>query len=115
VAEGRELGEQRTARPEDLTGVDLLPARIAEARSRCPAGVRLQTGSATALAFGDGTFDIVMEIRRLFPSRTVTLRRRSLAPPIARAIAPRSSLLCRLLGAVPLLCTHYVGSIRPGA
>lgn len=155
------------ARPEDLTGVDLLPARIAEARSRCPADVRLETGRATALCFADGTFDIVLqatvfssildpevrrcvaaemlrvtkprglilwydffvnnprnpdvravtrpEIRRLFPNCAVTLRRLSLAPPIARAVAPRSSLLCRLLGTVPLLCTHYVGLIRPRA
>src|SRR5919199_2173766 len=39
------------ARPEHLSGVDLLPARIAQARARCPASVRLEVGSAAALPF----------------------------------------------------------------
>jgi hypothetical protein len=51
-------------------------------------------------------------IRELFPGCAVILRRVSLAPPLARAIAPRSALLCRILGAIPPLCTHYVGLIR---
>lgn len=52
------------------------------------------------------------EIRALFPQCDVTLRRVTLAPPLARAIAPYSRLVCDLLDAVPLLRTHYLGAIR---
>jgi SAM-dependent methyltransferase len=52
------------------------------------------------------------EIHRLFPGCSIDLRRATLAPPICRAVAPRSWLGCHLLGAIPLLRTHYVGVIR---
>jgi ubiquinone/menaquinone biosynthesis C-methylase UbiE len=53
------------------------------------------------------------EIRALFPSCTVELERITLAPPLARAIVPRSWLLASLLARVPLLCTHLLGVITP--
>src|SRR5204863_366926 len=49
------------ARPEDLTGIDLLPNRVADARHLCPPGVRLECGSATELPFEAGTFDLVLQ------------------------------------------------------
>lgn len=52
------------------------------------------------------------EIRRLFPGCRIDLRRITLAPPLARRIAPRSWLAAAILSAVPFLCTHYVGIIR---
>ena len=41
------------------------------------------------------------EIRSLFPGCDIELRRLTLAPPIARAIAPRSRAMWRLMNAVP--------------
>jgi ubiquinone/menaquinone biosynthesis C-methylase UbiE len=52
------------------------------------------------------------EIRQLFPNCSVELRRITLAPPLARRLAPWSWLVCYLLARVPLLCTHYLGAIR---
>jgi SAM-dependent methyltransferase len=45
----------------NLTGVDLMPEAIVQARLLCPAQVRLICGSATALEFPDGEFDIVCQ------------------------------------------------------
>lgn len=52
------------------------------------------------------------EIERLFAGCTIALARTGLAPPLRRALAPRSWLLAYLLSCVPALCTHYVGVIR---
>jgi ubiquinone/menaquinone biosynthesis C-methylase UbiE len=53
------------------------------------------------------------EIRRLFPGCRIALRRVTLAPPVARRVAPISWTLATLLEAVPFLRTHYSGVIRP--
>ena len=52
------------------------------------------------------------EIHRLFPDCRIELRRITLAPPIARRLAPYCRILCCLLEKIPLLCTHYLGAIR---
>lgn len=52
------------------------------------------------------------EVHRLFPSCSIDLRRVSLAPPVARALAPCSWLLCCLLARVAPLRSHYLGAIR---
>jgi SAM-dependent methyltransferase len=52
------------------------------------------------------------EIHSLFPNCDVYLERITLAPPIARRIAPQSWLLCYLLSKFPWLCSHYIGVIR---
>ncbi|HXI72597.1 MAG TPA: class I SAM-dependent methyltransferase [Verrucomicrobiae bacterium] len=46
------------ARPENLAGVDLIPARIAAARKRHPA-IAFELANAEVLPFADGTFDLV--------------------------------------------------------
>ncbi len=51
------------------------------------------------------------EIRRLFPGCSVELDRVTLAPPVARLVAPLSWTLCLLLNLVPPLRTHYLGVI----
>ena len=51
-------------------------------------------------------------IRRLFPGCSVELDRVTLAPPVARLVAPLSWTLCLLLNLVPPLRTHYLGVIR---
>jgi ubiquinone/menaquinone biosynthesis C-methylase UbiE len=152
------------ASADNLTGIDLIPERIAAARARLPASVRLEVGSAAALDVPDESFDIVLqstvlssvldagirgdiaselrrvvrrgglilwydffvnnprnrdvrglklaEIRGLFPDCQVDLRRVTLAPPLARAVVPRSRLLAELLLTLPWLRTHYCGVVR---
>jgi len=49
------------ARPENLWGVDLLSARIAEAKMLCPPEVNLQCQDATHLNMPDASFDVVLQ------------------------------------------------------
>jgi len=46
------------ARPEQITGIDLLVDRLVAARQVCPAAVSLVGGNAAALAFPDATFGL---------------------------------------------------------
>jgi SAM-dependent methyltransferase len=55
------------------------------------------------------------QIRRLFPDCAVQLRRVTLVPPLARGLARVSPHVCALLAAIPLLRTHYLGTITPVA
>lgn len=52
------------------------------------------------------------EIQELFPGCRLDLKRITLAPPLARRVAPYSPLLCYFLEKIPLLCTHYLGAIQ---
>jgi SAM-dependent methyltransferase len=52
------------------------------------------------------------ELAALFPNCAIAREPITLAPPIARLIAPRSLLLCQLLGKLAPLCTHYLAIIR---
>jgi ubiquinone/menaquinone biosynthesis C-methylase UbiE len=49
------------ARPENLTGVDLLAERVAEAMKLCPPQVKIHQANAASLRFADGTFDLVFQ------------------------------------------------------
>jgi ubiquinone/menaquinone biosynthesis C-methylase UbiE len=52
---------QWRARPENITGVDLRPECIAEARRLCPAEVELHCLNAVRLPHKQGAFDLVMQ------------------------------------------------------
>jgi SAM-dependent methyltransferase len=52
------------------------------------------------------------EIYELFPNCEIYLKRITLAPPLARIIAPHSLFLCYLLEKLKLLNTHYIGLIK---
>jgi ubiquinone/menaquinone biosynthesis C-methylase UbiE len=52
------------------------------------------------------------EIKTLFPHCDIRMQRITLAPPIARRVAPYSWLLCYFLSQIPWLCSHYIGVIR---
>ncbi len=49
------------ARPENLTGNDLLADRVAVARRLCAPAVKLECASAAQLPFSDATFDLVLQ------------------------------------------------------
>jgi len=49
------------------------------------------------------------EVRALFPGFGGDLASVTLAPPLARAVAPWSTGLCAILQLVPFLRTHYLG------
>ena len=49
------------ARPENVTGIDLLPDRVTTARRLCPPTVRIQCASAAELPFCDQMFDLVLQ------------------------------------------------------
>jgi SAM-dependent methyltransferase len=51
------------------------------------------------------------DIRGFFPGCRVTLKRVTLAPPLARLIAPRSRFFFEALTELRFLSTHYVGLI----
>jgi len=52
------------------------------------------------------------EIRNLFFGCEYLFQRLTLAPPLLRALAPRSWLLCALLSQIDFLKTHYFAVIR---
>jgi SAM-dependent methyltransferase len=51
------------------------------------------------------------EMKRLFPGCHVQARRVTLAPPLARRLAPRSWFVCELLVRAPFLRTHWLALI----
>lgn len=54
------------------------------------------------------------EIKRLFPDCSFHFSKTTLAPPIGRALAPYSFLLCYLLEKLPFLRTYYLVAIKKG-
>jgi ubiquinone/menaquinone biosynthesis C-methylase UbiE len=49
------------ARPENVTGVDLLEGRVAQAKRLCPAHVEIHRANAATLSFPDQSFDLVFQ------------------------------------------------------
>jgi len=153
------------ARPENLSGIELIDERVTEAIHLCPKDVKISQGNAAKLRLPDEMFDLVLqstvftsvldvetkkrmaaemcrvlkpngsilwydyhmnnpknpdvkgvkmnEIKALFPQCEIRMHRITLAPPIARRVAPYSWLLCYFLSKIPWLCSHYIGVIRP--
>ena len=152
------------ADPENITGVDLLPDRIAKAKKLCPQGVTVHCDNAAKLAFESASFDLVFqftvftsifdfnmkklmaqemlrvaadggliiwydfyvnnprnpdvrgirkhEIAKLFPNCRIGLHKVTLAPPLARFLAPFSWAACYALEQSCIFNTHYLGVIR---
>ena len=152
------------ASPDNVTGIDVLPDRVAKARQLCPQGVHIHCGNAAKLPFADAGLDLVVqftvfssildmsvkemlaremlrvlkesgfilwydlyvnnprnpdvrgigrnEILHLFPGCRTELHRVSLAPPLARLLAPYSWLGCYALERMRVLNTHYLAVIQ---
>ena len=146
--------------PRHLTGIELLPDRLAQARERLPAALRLLAGDAAEADIPPASQDLVLQatvfssllddafqqrladalwrwlkpggaviwydftvdnprnrdvrgvpvarIRALFPQGTVTARRVTLAPPLARAACRVHPRLHDALNLLPLLRTHVL-------
>jgi ubiquinone/menaquinone biosynthesis C-methylase UbiE len=73
------------ARPENVTGIDLLPQRLSKARRLCPPAVRIECASAATLPFSDGTFDLVLQSTMFTSILDPDLRRR-IAAEMMRAV-----------------------------
>lgn len=80
------------ARPENLTGVDLLPERITQARLFSPRGLRLSEGNAAQLDFPDGSFDIVFQAT-MFTSILDDDLKQSVAAEMVRVLKPDGVVL----------------------
>lgn len=52
------------------------------------------------------------DIHALFPGCRIRLRGITLMPPLVRMIAPVSWIACQLLSLIPLLRTHYLGTVK---
>ena len=146
--------------PTHLSGAELLPERLAQARAVLPPAVTLWAGDATLMDIAPASQDIVFQstvfssllgddfqqrladamwrwvapgggvlwydftvnnprnrdvrgvplarVRSLFPQASVTARRVTLAPPIARAVCRLSPALYPVFNALPLLRTHVL-------
>lgn len=79
------------AAPADIAGVDLSAARIAAAKTRCPAA-DLQVGDAAQLPWPDATFDVVFQSTVMTSILSTDVRRR-VAAEMLRVVKPRGALL----------------------
>jgi SAM-dependent methyltransferase len=73
------------AQPEYIVGVDLLLDRVTEAKKLCPEAVRVQCGSAAALAFPSDTFDLVLQ-STVFTSVLDTSMKQQMASEMLRVV-----------------------------
>jgi SAM-dependent methyltransferase len=80
------------AQPDRLHGIDLLPERIAQARRVCAPAVALSLGGATALPYGDGSFDLVLQAT-MFSSILDPAVRRAMALELLRVLRPAGAVL----------------------
>jgi ubiquinone/menaquinone biosynthesis C-methylase UbiE len=160
------------ARRDQLAGIDLIPARVQEARARLGSARTegpghsegepdIRTGNATDLPWGEGAFDLVVlstmlssildegmrrvvaseaarvlkpsgavlwydfffdnprnravrgvrrrEVEQLFPGFSMEMKKITLAPPLARWLAPRAEPVAVLLDKARLFSTHLLG------
>ncbi|HLZ44590.1 MAG TPA: class I SAM-dependent methyltransferase [Gemmatimonadales bacterium] len=73
------------ARPELVTGVDLLAERITRARQALPAAVHLECANAAQLPFANGAFDLVLQAT-MFTSVLDRELRRKIAGEMLRVL-----------------------------
>jgi ubiquinone/menaquinone biosynthesis C-methylase UbiE len=80
------------ARPEHITGIDLLVDRVAEARALCPEAVSIVYGNAAALAFPDATFDLIVQ-STVFTSVLDTSMQQQMASEMLRVMKEDGCIL----------------------
>ena len=116
VADARELPFSADSFDLALAWTSFSSMRDPEMRLRVAEEIRRVVRPGGAVLWHDfwvnvGNSDVVPmrreEIRRLFPNCKMDARRATLAPPIARRVAPRSWFLCQVLATMPFLRTHW--------
>jgi ubiquinone/menaquinone biosynthesis C-methylase UbiE len=80
------------ARPENVTGIDLLAERVSRARSMCPRAVRIECASAAELPFSDERFDLVLQAT-VFTSILEQDLKRRVAAEMMRVVKPEGFIL----------------------
>jgi 2-polyprenyl-3-methyl-5-hydroxy-6-metoxy-1,4-benzoquinol methylase len=80
------------AQPENITGIDLLPERINEARRLSPQGVTLICQSATTLRDISQKFDLIMQ-STVFTSILDSEMKRQIAKEMLTVLAPRGVIV----------------------
>jgi glycogen(starch) synthase len=87
----------------ELTGCDISPAMLEEARLHCPEGVRLVEADARALPFADGEFDgaLALDLLAHLPELDAGLAE------LARVVAPGGPLIFDTSNAAPWWVPAY--------
>jgi len=80
------------ARPGNITGIDLLPERIAEATNLCPAGITLRCQNAAQLDYSTGAFDLVFQ-STVFTSILNENMKAQIAREMLRVLSPGGTIL----------------------
>jgi ubiquinone/menaquinone biosynthesis C-methylase UbiE len=80
------------ARPENITGIDLLADRVSKARRLCPPAVHIECASAAELPFSNGAFDLVLQSTVFTSILNPDLKRR-VAAEMMRVVKPEGFIL----------------------
>jgi ubiquinone/menaquinone biosynthesis C-methylase UbiE len=80
------------ARPENITGIDLLPERIAEATLHCPSQVTLRCQNAAQTHYSNGAFDLVFQ-STVFTSILSGHMKTQIAREMLRVLRPGGTIL----------------------
>jgi ubiquinone/menaquinone biosynthesis C-methylase UbiE len=90
---GKQLGTflEWGAQPEKLFGIDLIPDRVAAARTMFP-GITFQLANAESLPYPDGAFDLVA-VFTVFTSILNRAMAVNIAHEINRVLAPKGAVL----------------------
>ena len=80
------------ARPENVSGIDVLAERIEEARHSCPAGMQLMVQNAAVMSLPDGGFDLVLQ-STVFTSILDAHIRVRVAGEMLRVLSPKGMIL----------------------
>ncbi len=80
------------AQPKNICGVDLLPERIAQARTLCPSATTLLCQSATEIGRMDGAFDLILQ-STVFTSILDPQMKQQIASEMLRLLSPAGLIL----------------------
>jgi ubiquinone/menaquinone biosynthesis C-methylase UbiE len=80
------------ARPENISGIELIPERIAEAKTLCPQTISIQQGNAAEIGFPDETFDLVVQ-STVFTSVLDAKIKRKIASEMRRVLKPSGLII----------------------
>jgi ubiquinone/menaquinone biosynthesis C-methylase UbiE len=80
------------ARPENITGLDLLPDRVAEARRVCPPSVTIACGHAADLGLASNAYDLVVQ-STVFTSILAAEMKRQVAAEMIRIVKTEGLIL----------------------